>query len=473
MIRNAVQILPEFERVSVMSQGILKAKSLYNIIYGFETVHHFLTDIPKTAWLIDENMSLSEFIDRLGRADDESENYPPLNLYDFYAAKNITFPAKTVKLINEIHIEHESFTDFAELLNAFAGSKVKYLQHAVYLDARRVPYSELCVLRRKILQQFVYLRIYMPVIIAYSYGEADNYFQIMLHSEERPRSVSVFGTKKSGKSTLINAMLEGEYFPYSSELPTPCKVVCSEGRKGDKIRLDYAGKSYIFEHSGELREFLAGEFRKANKASSALEEMRILLPAFPEKLRNISIADTPGSNFAAAEGHHDTAFSALAEAEGGIFVLNYSAHLSNDEAELLGEFFGKFSPQNAVKPVVIALNRIDEMYAADVVKSYERAADYIASRLEALGWENFVIVPVSALTGVYAGKLGGAVEAERGKMAERLEKIADGGLDSAAEFLSERVREKKRFYGKEVRTMRELGGMSRVKYFVHVVNALC
>ena len=154
-------------------------------------------------------------------------------------------------------------------------------------------------------------------------------------------------------------------------------------------------------------------------------------------------------------------------------MLNYSAHLSNDEAELLGEFFGKFSPPDESRLVVIALNRIDEMYAADVVKSYERAADYIASRVEALGWRTFVIVPVSALTGIYAKKVGGAVESVRGKLAERLEKIDDAGSENAAEFLSERVREKKRFYGAEVRTMLELGGMSRVEYFAHLVKSLC
>ena len=473
MKKTSPQILPAFTDSYALSPEMLASSSLYDDIYGCQAMNTTLSGVSKYAWLIDENMPLSDFIDGLGQADTKSGNHTPLNLYDFYAAQNITFSAGAVSLINEMCIEHEDINDLAGLVNAFARSRVKYLQHAVLIYAQQVPDGEVYALRRRILQQCVYLRIYMPVIIAKGYAEADRKFQAVLYHERVPRSISVFGTKKSGKSTLINAMLGGEYLPYSSELPTPCKVVCSEGGKGENIRLDYGGDTYTFAQAGELREFLGSEFSEANKDSSVLEDMRICLPAFPGRLRNISIIDTPGSNFAGASGHHDAAFEAMSEAEGGIFVLNYSAHLSNDEAELLGKFFRKFSPPDEHMPVLIALNRIDEMYAAKVVKSYERAADYIASRLEALGWKNFVIVPVSALTGIYAKKLNGTVGVSARKLSKRLEKINDWENESAALFLSEKLREQKRFYGIEIRSMLKLAEVSRVKYFVHLMTELC
>ena len=34
--------------------------------------------------------------------------------------------------------------------------------------------------RREIIQQFIYMRMYMPVIIADSYAEADKIFQAMI-----------------------------------------------------------------------------------------------------------------------------------------------------------------------------------------------------------------------------------------------------------------------------------------------------
>ena len=473
MTKSSPQILPCFTEAFAVSRKMLHSSSLYDDIYGYQAMNTTLTGTSKYAWLIDESISLSDFIDGLGQADVKSGNHSPLNLYDFYAAVNISFPVGAVSLINEICIERENINDLAGLVNAFACSRVKYLQHAVIIYTQRVPDGKVYALRRRILQQFVYLRIYMPVILAEGYAEADRKFQAVLYPERVSRSISVFGTKKSGKSTLINAMLGGEYLPYSSELPTPCRVVCFEGGKDENIRLEYGGNTYIFADAGELREFLSGEFSEANKNSSVLEEMRISLPVFPERLRNISIIDTPGSNFAPAGGHHEAAFEALDEAEGGIFVLNYSAHLSNDEAELLGEFFRKFGPPDENKPVLIAVNRLDEMYAAKVVKSYERAADYIASRLEGLGWRNFLIVPVSALTGIYAEKLGGSVEFSVRKLSERLEKIEDWENESAALFLTEKLREQKRFYGIEIRSMLRLAEVSRVKYFVHMMTELC
>ena len=202
------QILPEFMDVAELSSEILTSPTLYADIYAYEHMNGPVMN--NYAWLIDERASLSEFIDALGQADAESDN-PPLNLYKFYAARNINFPAHTVRLMNEIRLTDEYVNNLATLLRGITSSRDKYIQHAVYLQPGQVTSRELADLRREIIQQFIYLRMYLPVIIAESYVEADKIFQAMIYGKKTPQSVSVFGTKKSGKSTLINALLGDEY----------------------------------------------------------------------------------------------------------------------------------------------------------------------------------------------------------------------------------------------------------------------
>ena len=467
-MRLSPQILPEFLDVAEVTREMLNSATLYDDIYGCESTNDTAA-MNNFAWLIDEEASLADFIDSLGQADMESENDRPLNLYTFYAAHNLKFPAGTVRLINEIRLLDDYVADMSSLLRAVTSSRHKYLQHAVFLDARRVPRSNLYALRRRILQEFIYLRMYLPVIIADSYSEADAIFHSVLYGDNAPRNVSVFGTKKSGKSTLINALLGDEYSPGSSELPTPCRITYSEAKTDGRIILEYGGNTYIFAEAAELRRYLTEEFRRASKTSSGLAEMRVTLPVLthPAKLRGMSITDTPGTNFAAASGHGDIARSALADSENAIFVMNYSSHLSNDEAGLLREVYGKSDSRT----LLIALNRIDEMYSAEVVKSYERAADYISSRLKALGYTDFLIVPVSALTGMYAEKVNEQVSMERGNLSSRLQRAADtGDNENAAVFLDGRLRERRRFYGTKLRTMRELSSMSRMKYMMHLLR---
>ena len=128
---------------------------------------------PKYAWLIDESASLSKFIDALGQKGPDEESYnPPLNLHKFYAARNINFPAHMARLMND-----EYLNDLASLLRPITSSRDKYLQHAVYLQSCQFTSQELADLRREIIQQFIYKRMYMPVIIADSYADADKKFQ--------------------------------------------------------------------------------------------------------------------------------------------------------------------------------------------------------------------------------------------------------------------------------------------------------
>ena len=428
------QILPSYSEVIVLSDEVLNSCDYYASIYEYERR-------KKICWLIDEKNSLWDFIETLGEQDRESNNEAPMNFYDFHAAYNIKFPAGTVRLINELCISDYDLRDISELLRALILRNERFFQHAVFLKAGQLSRNELLELRRKILQQFIYLRIYLPVIIADNYVSADCEFREILYLRRTKNfRLAIIGTKKAGKSTLINAMLGSEYSPSSSELPTPCVLIYAKGSKSGKIRFVQSKQVRFFKRAEDLNKFLVKKFREANKKSKSLSKIKIALPDYPENFRRIKIYDTPGPNLAGVLGHEKAALSAIKSCEACLFVMNYSVHLTDNELELFDIVCGAFDE------VIIALNKIDEMFSSEVVKSYERAADYIASRLAGLGRKNFLIVPVSALTSFYASSQNLFI------------KILRHSFEN--------------FYGINLSSPDEIEHAGRIKYLMHLINQL-
>ena len=361
------KFLPQFKDVRLVTD-----RDTYEQIYQAEQQSH-------SAWLLDEGELLWEFIERLAEDDDKSSHDKPLNLYDFHVAYNLKFPRDAVSLRNKSDVL-QSVQDFSELLNAViraGGDDLNVL----------VPSARLKI---KILQQFIYLRFFLPVIV-------DKQPPLKISGD-----VGIFGTKKSGKSALINALLGDEYAVSSPILPTPNKVTYTAANKASKeISVTYKNSVQTFGNADALQKFLAEENSRANKNSSTLDEMTIALPDYPPFLNGARIIDTPGSNFAAGKGHADILRKTLAEVPNAVFVMNYSQYLTQDELKLFDEVYKQFNNKKIRRTILIALNRVDEIFDSEESKSYERVADYIHHRLTALGYENFLVVGVSAMQAVY------------------------------------------------------------------------
>lgn len=216
------QILPPFKDVKLVTN-----RDNYEEIYQSEQQSH-------SAWLIDENELIWEFIEQLAEADDESSHDKPLNLYDFYIAYNLKF-SSDVSLLNKSKVLQSGLKDFSELLNAVIHAGNGELNVLVTSDE----------LKLKIIQQFVYLRIFFPVIVD---GQAPSKIS---------GDVGIFGTKKAGKSALINALLGNEYAVSSPMLPTPNKVTYSAANKDTKeISLTYKNSAQNFHTVNDLQKFL-------------------------------------------------------------------------------------------------------------------------------------------------------------------------------------------------------------------------
>lgn len=457
-MENFTQILPQFKEVKLVTD-----RDIYEEIYQSEQQSH-------SAWLLDENELLWEFIEQLADADDESSHDKPINLYDFYIAYNLKFPSNSVSLGNKSDVFQSDLKDFSELLNA--------LIHAGNGELNIIVKS--AELKLKILQQFIYLRIFFPVIVDSQTASNSS------------GDVGIFGTKKAGKSALINALLGNAYAVSSPMLPTPNKVIYSAANKDSKqISLTYKNSTQNFYNVDALQKFLTEENSLANKNSETLEEMLITIPNFPIFLNGSRIIDTPGSNFAAGKGHTEIIQRTLAEVPNPVFVMNYSQYLTQDELKLFDKIYKQFNNEKFQRPILIALNRVDEIFDSEESKSYERVADYIHYRLTALGYENFLVVGVSAIQAVYFDEITHLIEppanffkqlinffkkffVKQIPFNEQLKKLKTDlrGTDKIAGvvFVNNIITDFEDFHGIEINNVRDLKKINRVNYLKCLLN---
>lgn len=463
MKKFSPQLLPRFNAVKIVTSS-----DNYFSIYESEQK-------LKSAWLLDEKKSLSDFIEMLG-AEDDKNNLEPLNFFDFYAAYNIKFPStpETVFLANKTGAITNGLKDFAELLNAVL--KIPHReQYAIFISKNNLSAD---TLKRKILQQFIYLRIYFPIIVEENFEVASSIFQSILQPTEENKlsDVGLFGTKKAGKSSMIDAILGDEYAPMSNDLPTPNKVIYAPTSKYRKLSLTFDGATENFYSVETLNQYTKLLFQEANKRSIALEEMQILIPKFPASLNQFRFIDTPGPNFAGSKEHAQVTKQAISKVDKAVFVMNYSQHLTQDEINLFDEVYKHFNNKNSKQTILVAVNRIDEMYAVPEVKSYERIADYLQKRLAALGYENILVVAVSALQAVYTRKIQQLLIFEEGTFYNRLKKLKAKyrGKDQATviSFINKSITNFEDFHGVEIDSVSELLKISRIYYLKHLIRWL-
>ena len=457
-MKTFTQILPQFKDVKLVT-----GRDNYEEIYHSEQQSH-------SAWILDKSELIWEFIEQLAEADDESSHDKPLNLYDFYIAYNLKFPSGSVTLRNKSGVLQSDLKDFSELLNAVIRASDGDL-NVIVSSAQ---------LKIKILQQFIYLRIFLPVIV-------DNQTPSKTSGD-----VGVFGTKKAGKSALINALLGNEYAVSSPMLPTPNKVTYSAANKDAKeISLTYKNSAQNFHTVNDLQKFLTEENSLANKNSDTLEEMTVTLPDFPAFLNGARLIDTPGSNFAASKGHADIIRKTLAEVPNAIFVMNYSQYLTQDELKLFDKLYKQFNSPKVKRPILIALNRVDEIFDSEESKSYERVADYIHYRLTALGYENFLVVGVSAIQAVYFDEITRLIESPANffeqlinffkkffvkplEISEQLKKLKTDlrGTDKIAVvvFVNNILTDFEDFHGIKIKNVRDLQKINRVNYLKFLLH---
>ena len=358
--------------------------------------------------------------------------------------------------------------------------KKSELKMAIMKDRFREKYSELC-------EQLKEQKDFLQAAIAYGNlnksgkQRVEEMFDALKRTEERlaeakkrPIRIAAMGTKKAGKSVVINSLLRRDYAPTSSLLPTP-NTVKYIPLEEDSLRLDYAGKKFTFDTADELKKFIGDEFKKAQKKTgkgSDLPDMTVYYPC--KEMNGYEVWDTPGPNFAGAgDEHRKNAENCIKEVDVCIFVMNYSSYLTDDEVKFLQQIREFFQASGKFYSLFITVNRIDERYSSEAEKSIVYVLDYIGSRLEQLNYKNIVTFGTSALQSFYLDKL-----IELSKVdgttkppfidGDTLKDIEDNHMDeddsitTQINFIDVAINNLRRFHGVKGATEKELEAFSGV-----------
>lgn len=296
----------------------------------------------------------------------------------------------------------------------------------------------------------------------------------LAEAKKRPLRIAAMGTKKAGKSVVINSLLRRDYAPTSSLLPTPNTVKYIPSAE-DSLCLDYAGKRYTFKTADELKDFIGDEFKKAQKKTgkgSDLPDMTVYYPC--KELNGYEVWDTPGPNFAGAgDEHRKNAENCIREVDVCIFVMNYSSYLTDDEVKFLKQIREFFQAAGKFYSLFITVNRIDERYSSAAEKSIVYVLDYIGSRLEQLNYKNIVTFGTSALQSFYLDKLvelskvDGATEppfidSDTLKDIEDNHMDEDDSITTQINFIEGAINNLRRFHGIKGATEKEIEAFSGI-----------
>ncbi len=391
---------------------------LFNNIEDEEAV--FVLDNPKT--------KLCEYIDKFNL--NESENL---------------YTMKICKEINPIDVDYEgkNYTKFSDLLQALKQETKSTIIVKGDLDESRK--GAVRTQLSAIVQQFVYLNIPLGKIQVVTEKEAKDleiikryeenvtlyenlskqvYDEVaaknfpnneklknqvlaslkkiqsfIAESRETELKVAVAASKKSGKSVVVNSMLECELAPTSLELATPNNCVYKES---DRYYLKYKGETKYFDTPQQVKEYIlpifkSAEFDKDNKY--AIEDMEIGYVPVGKNMSALTIYDTPGPDLAGTS-HSAAADNAIKVCDVLIFPIDYTKYLTDTETAYLKGIREVFAKKQKFYSLIFDINKTDQRFVNEGDKCQTRVIDFIREKLISIApeFEDSIIFSTSALT---------------------------------------------------------------------------
>lgn len=210
--------------------------------------------------------------------------------------------------------------------------------------------------------------------------------------------VNVIATMSSGKSTLINALLQSKLMPSKNEA---CTATITEILDNDTDH--YA--AVVFNEDGEvLRKVDELTYETMGQLNDDEEVHRIRaegnIPFLDSRSMALMLVDTPGPNNAQNQAHKNTTYRAINNDSNNLilYVLNGTQLSTNDDAALLryvAEQIKKGGKQVRDR-FLFVVNKMDQFNPEeeDIGKAIESARRYLAS----YGIEDPQIFPCSAYT---------------------------------------------------------------------------
>lgn len=383
------QCLPKFDSITALSGDKLTWDAVAPTI---RTDCAYLLECDATSGAV------ATFVEKLDIYSQQSD----FDCFKLLIGYNLDFCGFDVTLYKNGSAINSSISNLLSLILLLLGESPKGTFHIVIKHNDR---KGLTALQSAIYQQFCYLGFFIPVVCK----DSQKKLATRLVKDALPGSTSyqICGAKKSGKSALVSALLGSQYCPISSELPTPIPLLFTGG-KGISKKIVCGGvsktKAAHFESRDSLCNYLEAKFREGIEGLQQLEPIKIQVPKYPASLKNACFIEVPASNFACSAGDIKVPKSWHCSKNKYIFIINYSSHLTDDEIKSLHTVYTT-SQAESNDPLLVVVNRMDEMYSSDVVKSPLRFVDYIRHRLANLGYSNVLVLPTQALLSVYLDKI--------------------------------------------------------------------
>ncbi len=209
--------------------------------------------------------------------------------------------------------------------------------------------------------------------------------------------INVIATMSSGKSTLVNALLEKKLMPSKNEA---CTAIITEilDNDGDFFATVYNHQDEIIENIPELTYEIMDELNNNDNVHKISAEGDI--PFLDSKSIALMLVDTPGPNNSQNQAHKNTTYSAINNGSNSLilYVLNGTQLSTNDDASLLSyvaEQIEKGGKQVRDR-FLFVINKMDGFNPdeEDIGKAVLSAKNYLAR----YGIEDPQIFPCSAYT---------------------------------------------------------------------------
>ncbi|MBR1529762.1 MAG: dynamin family protein [Oscillospiraceae bacterium] len=252
-------------------------------------------------------------------------------------------------------------------------------------------------------------QVYNKIIDSY-HDLMDGPFKDMLESSEKAAieravirvndnvfPIHVIATMSSGKSTLINALLQKKLMPSKNEA---CTAIITEVL--DNGNETYSAEAYNLKNERiEVVPDITYESMEKLNENKDVASVRIKgdIPFLHQQETHLKLVDTPGPNNSRTDEHRETTYRNINSASENmiLYILNYTQLATNDDANLLhyvAEEIRKGGRETRDR-FLFVLNKMDTVTSDDSVPhGIEITKEYLARH----GIEDPLIFPCSAFT---------------------------------------------------------------------------
>lgn len=216
--------------------------------------------------------------------------------------------------------------------------------------------------------------------------DIDKIIKINKENLHNPLKIVVLGEVKAGKSTLVNALI-GKKVSYTNVVEATAAILEIKYSKEEKIIIKQKNEEIINLYSLDELDNLMNTNRDNQEFFNKVNKISVFTNT--ERLKEITLVDTPGLNTVTSENAERTE-DYIANSDVILWILN-SNHLGqSDISEKIEEVL------DYGKPIICVLNRIDEINGdtSEVVEYVKNEMGYMFSEIFATSakkaWDGYI-----------------------------------------------------------------------------------